>query len=68
MKHSSLSPPLAAVQELMRKFNLRAQSDVQTYGLGIKEVWEVPEKNHKPGWVTPSTAQHLFFRGRLLPT
>lgn len=39
----------------MRKFNLRANSDVQTYGLGIKEVWEVPEKNHKPGWVLPST-------------
>lgn len=39
----------------MRKFDLRARADVQTYGLGIKEVWEVPEKNHKPGWV-----QHAF--------
>lgn len=62
-----LSPP-SLLQELMRKFNLRAQSDVQTYGLGIKEVWEVPEKNHKPGWVTPSTAQHILFCGRLLPS
>ena len=38
-------------EEVMKKFGLRATADVQTYGLGIKEVWEVPEANHKPGFV-----------------
>jgi electron-transferring-flavoprotein dehydrogenase len=36
-------------EQLMDKFNLRANADVQTYGLGVKEVWEVPEANHKAG-------------------
>mmetsp|Transcript_100771 Transcript_100771/g.288998 ORF Transcript_100771/g.288998 Transcript_100771/m.288998 type:complete len:495 (+) Transcript_100771:211-1695(+) len=38
-------------EELMETFDLRAEADVQTYGLGIKEVWEVPAENHKPGFV-----------------
>jgi len=36
---------------LMKKFGLREDADVQTYGLGLKEVWEVPEQQHKPGFV-----------------
>lgn len=34
---------------LIEKYDLRAQSDPQTYGLGIKEVWEVSPEKHKPG-------------------
>lgn len=37
------------LQEVMSKFGLREGRDVQTYGLGVKEIWEVPEKNIKPG-------------------
>ncbi|KAK9467734.1 hypothetical protein V1512DRAFT_259927, partial [Lipomyces arxii] len=36
---------------VIKKFNLRRDSDVQTYGLGIKEVWEVPEEDWKDGEV-----------------
>lgn len=38
-------------QLVMENFNLRADCDPQTYGLGIKEVWEVPEAQCKPGHV-----------------
>ncbi len=38
-------------EEVIRKFNLRKGKNVQTYGLGIKEVWEVPKENFKAGLV-----------------
>lgn len=41
-------------EELIAKFNLREGKDEQTYGLGVKEVWEVPEENFKPGYVPVS--------------
>lgn len=34
-------------QQLMREFNLREGVQPQTYGIGIKELWEIlPEKHH----------------------
>jgi electron-transferring-flavoprotein dehydrogenase len=38
-------------ESLMTKYDLRKGRDVQTYGLGIKEVWELPEENFKAGSV-----------------
>jgi electron-transferring-flavoprotein dehydrogenase len=38
-------------KELEAKFNLREGVDPQTYGLGIKELWEVPAAQHQPGLV-----------------
>jgi electron-transferring-flavoprotein dehydrogenase len=38
-------------KELMARFNLRADCDPQTYGIGIKELWEIPAANHKPGLI-----------------
>ncbi|MGC3963780.1 MAG: electron transfer flavoprotein-ubiquinone oxidoreductase [Rhodocyclaceae bacterium] len=38
-------------KQLEAKFNLREGVDPQTYGIGIKELWEVPASNHKPGMV-----------------
>lgn len=38
-------------QSLFAKFNLRKNADPQTYGLGIKELWEIPEELHQPGKV-----------------
>lgn len=35
----------------MELFNLRANCDPQTYGLGIKEVWEIEPGKHQPGKV-----------------
>jgi len=37
---------------LQERFNLNADSDPQTYGLGIKELWEVKPEQHQPGLVT----------------
>jgi electron-transferring-flavoprotein dehydrogenase len=36
---------------LMRKLELDAESGPQKFGLGLKELWEVPQGKHKPGLV-----------------
>ncbi|MEZ0224000.1 MAG: electron transfer flavoprotein-ubiquinone oxidoreductase [Alphaproteobacteria bacterium] len=36
---------------LIKRFDLRKDSCPQTYGLGIKELWEVPKEKHKQGLV-----------------
>eukprot|EP00160_Parvularia_atlantis_P013823 Unigene3089_Nuclearia_a/m.9487 Unigene3089_Nuclearia_a/g.9487 ORF Unigene3089_Nuclearia_a/g.9487 Unigene3089_Nuclearia_a/m.9487 type:complete len:596 (+) Unigene3089_Nuclearia_a:83-1870(+) len=36
---------------LINKFNLRANSQHQTYGIGLKEVWEIDPAKHRPGFV-----------------
>ncbi len=33
------------------KYGLNAGSDVQKYGIGIKELWQVPDETFKPGYV-----------------
>jgi electron-transferring-flavoprotein dehydrogenase len=38
-------------KQLIRRFNLRDGHDPQTYAIGIKELWEIPAANHKPGLV-----------------
>lgn len=35
----------------MRHFKLREKSDPQTYGIGFKELWEIPEEHWRPGLV-----------------
>jgi len=46
-------------QELIARFNLRADSDPQTYGLGIKELWEVDPGKHEPGRILHSVGWPL---------
>ncbi|KAF5841079.1 electron transfer flavo protein-ubiquinone oxidoreductase-domain-containing protein, partial [Dunaliella salina] len=47
----------SVTQEAMRKFRLRERgahplgAEPQSYALGVKEVWEVPESAHKQGTV-----------------
>jgi electron-transferring-flavoprotein dehydrogenase len=36
---------------LFERFNLRVGRDPQTYGIGIKELWEVAPEKHAPGRV-----------------
>ena len=36
---------------LIAKFGLAADSDPQSYGIGIKELWEIDPAKHKPGLV-----------------
>ncbi|MBA4706785.1 electron transfer flavoprotein-ubiquinone oxidoreductase [Aquitalea aquatica] len=37
---------------LFERFALRDGADPQTYGIGIKELWEVKPEHHKPGTIT----------------
>jgi flavin-dependent dehydrogenase len=39
-------------KQAIAKFALDSRSDVQKYGIGMKELWEVKPENHKPGQVT----------------
>jgi len=36
-------------KQLIEKFNLRKNSDPQTYGLGVKEIWEIDPAHHQQG-------------------
>ena len=38
-------------QKLEAKFQLRDGVDPQVYGIGLKELWDVPPENHQPGLV-----------------
>ncbi|GHT89844.1 electron-transferring-flavoprotein dehydrogenase [Betaproteobacteria bacterium] len=38
-------------QDLFERFDLRKDADPQTYGVGIKELWEVEPAKHQPGKV-----------------
>lgn len=38
-------------ERVIKEFNLRKDCDEPTYGIGLKEVWEVPEENLQPGLV-----------------
>ena len=38
-------------KQLIRKFGLDAKSGPQKYGIGLKELWEIPAAKHKPGFV-----------------
>jgi hypothetical protein len=41
-------------RQLIAKYKLDAGRDPQTYGLGVKEVWEIDPKRHQPGFVLHS--------------
>ena len=41
-------------RQLIAKFKLDADKDPQTYGLGVKEVWEIDPQRHQPGFVLHS--------------
>lgn len=41
-------------KQVVQRFALREHSDPQTYGLGIKELWEVDPSKHQPGKVVHS--------------
>ncbi len=38
-------------KQLEARFRLRDGADPQTYGIGLKELWEVPDDHHTPGLV-----------------
>jgi electron-transferring-flavoprotein dehydrogenase len=46
-------------KQLMEKFDLNAGKDPQSYGIGIKELWEIDPAKHQPGLVIHSTGWPL---------
>ncbi len=42
-------------KQLIAKYALAKDSDVQKFGIGFKELWRIPKEKHKPGLV-----QHSF--------
>ncbi len=46
-------------KQLIRRFNLDQNSQPPTYGLGIKEIWEIKPENARPGLVVHSTGWPL---------
>jgi electron-transferring-flavoprotein dehydrogenase len=46
-------------KELMRQFKLRKGVDPQTYGLGIKELWEIRPERHQAGLIMHSVGWPL---------
>ncbi|KAJ2781124.1 hypothetical protein H4R18_003066 [Coemansia javaensis] len=47
---------------VIRRFGLRAEGQFQTYGLGIKEVWEVDPARHSAGTVTHTMGYPLDYK------
>ncbi|WP_431282408.1 electron transfer flavoprotein-ubiquinone oxidoreductase [Humitalea sp. 24SJ18S-53] len=46
-------------KKLETTFGLRADAAPQTYGLGVKELWEIPKDQHKPGFIWHSVGWPL---------
>jgi electron-transferring-flavoprotein dehydrogenase len=46
-------------KELMQRFDLRADSQPQTYGIGIKELWEIDPALHQEGLIVHSAGWPL---------
>ena len=46
-------------KQLIKKYELDKESDPQQYGIGLKEIWEVPDENHDEGLVLHSAGWPL---------
>ncbi len=56
-------------KQLIDRYNLREGRDPQTYGIGLKEVWEVDPAKHVPGTVFHSVGwplDHATYGGSFL--
>jgi electron-transferring-flavoprotein dehydrogenase len=38
-------------KQVKAKYNLEADAEPQVYGIGLKELWDIPKENHAPGRV-----------------
>lgn len=46
-------------KQVMEKYNLNANNEPQSYGIGLKELWEIDPAKHKPGLVEHSVGWPL---------
>jgi hypothetical protein len=49
-------------KQLFQKFKLREKCEPQTYGIGLKEIWEVEPSKHRPGTVAHTVGWPLVRR------
>lgn len=49
-------------KQIIKKYDLRKNSQHQTYGIGLKELWEVDPSLHKPGRVEHTVGWPLSFK------
>lgn len=49
-------------KQIFKKYNLRENCMPQTYGIGLKEVWEIDPSLHRPGRVEHTVGWPLDFR------
>lgn len=50
-------------KQLIERFQLDKDKDPQHYGIGIKEIWEVPDDQHQPGLVVHTAGWPLSESG-----
>lgn len=50
-------------KQIIRRYGLNAGKDPQHYGLGIKEIWQVPEQQHQQGKVIHGAGWPLLQNG-----
>ncbi len=48
-------------ESVIKKFDLRKDSDPPIYGIGLKEVWRIDSSNFKSGSVTHTVGWPLDF-------
>lgn len=52
----------SVTKELMAKYNLNAHNQPQTYGIGLKEIWEVDPARHQKGLVMHTIGWPLDYK------
>jgi len=38
-------------KQIIKQFHLDANSSPMTYGIGLKELWEIDPAKHRPGYI-----------------
>ncbi|MCR8935445.1 MULTISPECIES: electron transfer flavoprotein-ubiquinone oxidoreductase [unclassified Pseudomonas] len=50
-------------KQLIKRYNLDSEADVQHYGIGLKEIWEIDPAKHQPGLVVHTAGWPLDIMG-----
>jgi electron-transferring-flavoprotein dehydrogenase len=55
-------------KQLMAKYDLNKGKDPQSYGIGIKELWEIDPAKHQPAWWSTPPAGRWTARPTAAPS
>lgn len=50
-------------KQMIKRYNLDSEADVQHYGIGLKEIWEIDPAKHQPGLVVHTAGWPLDIMG-----